>query len=34
VTVDVLSAGDDLELSAAGKPVRLERGIAAKVWVR
>jgi DtxR family Mn-dependent transcriptional regulator len=34
VTVEVLSTGDDLELSAAGKPFRLDRGVAAKVWVK
>ncbi len=34
VTVEVLGVGDELELRAAGKPVRLGRAVAAKVWVR
>jgi DtxR family transcriptional regulator, Mn-dependent transcriptional regulator len=34
VTVEVLSTGESLELNAAGKPVSIERGIAAKIWVR
>jgi DtxR family Mn-dependent transcriptional regulator len=34
VAVEVVSTGDDLELKAAGRTVRIERGIAAKIWVR
>jgi DtxR family transcriptional regulator, Mn-dependent transcriptional regulator len=34
VAVEVVSAGDDLELNAAGRPVRIDRSIAAKIWVR
>lgn len=33
VTVEVLSAGDGLELRAAGNAIRIERAIAAKIWV-
>ena len=33
-TVEVLSSGEDLELSAAGRMVRMDRGIAAKIWVK
>ena len=34
VTVEVLSAGDNLELRASGKAVRVERAIAGKIWVK
>jgi DtxR family transcriptional regulator, Mn-dependent transcriptional regulator len=34
VKLEVLNAGDDLELRAGGKPVRLHRPIAAKIWVK
>ncbi len=34
VTLEVLSAGEQLELKTGGRAIRLERGIAAKVWVK
>ncbi|HWC98202.1 MAG TPA: metal-dependent transcriptional regulator [Candidatus Sulfopaludibacter sp.] len=34
VSFDVLSAGESLELEAGGRAVKIDRAIAAKIWVR
>ncbi len=33
-TLDILSGSDGLQLRAAGRPVRVDRSVAAKVWVK
>ena len=33
ITVEVLSAGETMELKASGRAVRLDRSIASKIWV-